>query len=213
MKKQIIVLGIYRSGTSLIAGILAKLGIDMGRHENLSHPTKNPKGFFECLDSIDLCEKLRKVCGRNAYDIDKDSYKLIVDDKIVKDYIDKRNVKDIWGVKDPKMLPFFYLFEKYLDNPYIIFIRRNKDSVIKSWKSIKPTMANMVENAYNNHLEMMDEYKLEVIGQKIPFLEIDYSQHIDNPKESAQKIADFIGVENNQEAIEFCNSYSISGKK
>lgn len=214
-KKQIIVLGIYRSGTSLITGTLHHLGIDVGRHENLTHPTKNPKGFWECEDCMEVSVKLRKLCGdKTVYNVDRGDIHTVIDNesanKIVKEYIDKRNTKDVWAVKDPKMLPFFELFLKYLDNPYIIFIRRNKDSVIKSWQTIKPSMANMIPSTYERHLDMMDKYLSLIKGRKIPYLEIDYTEHINDPLSSAQKMADFVGVENNPKAAEFCNTYSVS---
>ena len=218
MCKQIIILGIYRSGTSLISGTLHHLGIDVGNHQNLTHPTKNPKGFWECEGCIEICTKLREICGnKTAYDVDKDNINLVLEhntaNKLVKGYIEKRNAKDIWAVKDPKMLPFFELFLKYLDNPYVIFIRRNKDSVIKSWQSIKPSVAESVPGAYQRHLGMMDKYLLLIKEKNIPYLEIDYSDHIDNPRLSAQRIADFLGVKINDEAVDFCQNYSLSGKK
>lgn len=219
MSKQIIVIGIYRSGTSLIGGVLAKLGIDMGRHENLADPIKNPSGYFECFDCMDISEKLRQLCGGKAwFNVDSEDSDKIIDNPIaneeVASYIDKRNFQQIWGLKDPKMIPFYPIFSKYLHSPYLIFISRNKESVITSWKKIiKPEQVDMVEPAYERHLEMINKIKAEAIDKEIPILELDYSWYVDNREEAAKKIAYFVGLPVTQEAIEFCRTYSRNGNK
>ena len=50
MKKEIIiVLGMHRSGTSLIAGVLHEMGVNMG--SNLMKADEyNPKGYFEDIE-------------------------------------------------------------------------------------------------------------------------------------------------------------------
>lgn len=48
MPTCVLVLGTPRSGTSAVAGVLSKLGIDMGV-DYLTAFDMNPKGFFQCL--------------------------------------------------------------------------------------------------------------------------------------------------------------------
>ena len=57
-QKAIIVLGMHRSGTSAVSGMLAELGVFMG--SSLYAPQKgvNEKGFFENSLLVDLNEKL-----------------------------------------------------------------------------------------------------------------------------------------------------------
>lgn len=53
MPTCVLVLGTPRSGTSAVAGVLSKLGIDMGR-DFMPATEMNPKGFFQCLDLEEL---------------------------------------------------------------------------------------------------------------------------------------------------------------
>jgi hypothetical protein len=54
----IMVLGIHKSGTSCMAGMLASLGLPMGK-SGIRANRKNPKGYFECR----LLRKLMIRCG------------------------------------------------------------------------------------------------------------------------------------------------------
>src|SRR5690348_8758134 len=51
--RPFIVAGMHRSGTSMVAGILAKGGIAMGR-ELLSGDAANPAGYFEDIAFLEL---------------------------------------------------------------------------------------------------------------------------------------------------------------
>ena len=57
-KKAIVVVGMHRSGTSAVSGVLDELGVFMGR--NLFAPQKgvNEKGFFENAKVVDINERL-----------------------------------------------------------------------------------------------------------------------------------------------------------
>ena len=49
------VLGMHRSGTSLIAGLMARLGIDLGPEEEFLPPESyNPRGYLELADLVHL---------------------------------------------------------------------------------------------------------------------------------------------------------------
>ena len=52
MQKCIVVLGMHRSGTSVLMGVLSMLGVELGL--NLMAPTEgNPRGYFE---NQSICE-------------------------------------------------------------------------------------------------------------------------------------------------------------
>src|SRR5437870_8336735 len=60
--KQIIcVLGMHRSGTSLITRVLSLLGMYLGPSEHLMKPNQfNPKGFWEHQSIVDLDDEILK---------------------------------------------------------------------------------------------------------------------------------------------------------
>jgi hypothetical protein len=56
-KKTIIILGMHRSGTSMVAGLLAKMGINMG-DDLLGRSPSNPFGHFEDWDFVNLNDSI-----------------------------------------------------------------------------------------------------------------------------------------------------------
>lgn len=66
----ILVLGMHRSGTSAIAGVLSKLGVDFGDSLLPGIAGVNDKGFFEHTDVIDLNEDLLAHMERTWLDLD-----------------------------------------------------------------------------------------------------------------------------------------------
>jgi hypothetical protein len=61
MRSDVFVVGCGRSGTSLIAGLLADAGYHTGRNMLPASPS-NPKGFFQDADVIRLNEEILEAC-------------------------------------------------------------------------------------------------------------------------------------------------------
>ena len=194
--KQIVVLGIYRSGTSMIAGILDRLGINIGDHGDLKG-TANPKGYYEDQNSVNLNVKIREQLNKTHLTVKKKHCKRIsTKNRIaIQNYIKQRNKEKVWGVKDPKMLPFFSVYQEYLDNPYLIKIRRNRKDIIDSWRKVDKSGGNF-EEAHKNHLYVLNSIKGNI-------LELHYKECLKNPKGTVDKIAKFIGAKPTKEAINF----------
>lgn len=128
------VIGIGRSGTSVIARSLKALGIDLGDHL-LPGDDRNPKGFYEDADI------LYKINRGVTYALDNSwrtelSEENINNNNILQEYkktaitlLQKRLANtDYWGFKDPRtttILPFWQSVFKSLavQERYIIVIR------------------------------------------------------------------------------------------
>ena len=59
----LIVTGVHRSGTSMIAGILSNLAIPMGEGAVMNPAPENPEGFFERIDVMQLNDSVLKRLG------------------------------------------------------------------------------------------------------------------------------------------------------
>ncbi len=204
--KQIIVIGFYRSGTSMLGGILHYLGVSMGNSENTSDEW-NKKGYFEDAFISRLNNKMtwnieaepqinyltnRKSGWKKLKNIDE--YK-----KIIKQYIECKNkVKKIWGIKDPRLPPFYELYFPFLKNLYIIVIRRNKESVVRSLQKKSHNERKLIEDAFDSYEEIYKE-----IEQKYNCLSLKYENITDYPEREVSKISRFIDIPINREAIEF----------
>ena len=122
VKKCILILGMHRSGTSALAGVLHQLGISMGK--NLIAPASdNPKGFYE-NENITLFNENELLPALNtSYDDTKiirikdilgfSSKSYLIQkatDILTHDYQDK----EIFGIKDPRLCIVFPFWEEVL---------------------------------------------------------------------------------------------------
>ncbi len=137
--KTIVVLGMHRSATSLIAKGLNDAGVAMG-DDLLSAQASNPWGHFEDIEFIALNEAILRAAGGSwdnpppeqaildqarRYD---SSIKALVranDGNVDPDY-------PIWGWKDPRTTLTIRLYVKHLINPHFIACFRNPYDVAKS---------------------------------------------------------------------------------
>jgi len=212
----IIVLGLPRSGTSMVSGVLHHLGVFMGKEDKFTPPDEwNPLGYFENLEITGLLvrasrtattrELMEAAASRGVFPVHADiSHEL------------ERRIRaieashEIWGFKDPRLLlPFF--FEAFTalvksDIKLIVTTRgllRVKESIgAKLKKTEKQSFDETVDLAVN-HLALR---LVDVLGRvPVPVLVVQFDSLIDDPKRKVREIAEFVGVEVTQKAISFPN--------
>lgn len=130
-----IILGMHRSGTSLIAGLLFKCRLNFGNKNDFIKPDKyNPFGYFENKDVVNINKKLlHGVFG-------KLNYLFPFDFKNIKNrffkYRDIANVKENdlreCYVKDNRFCLTMNFWPKKVN--FIIFVVRHPQSIAKSLK-------------------------------------------------------------------------------
>lgn len=136
---QLIVLGMHRSGTSAMTGVMESLGAFVGEKDELTATSwENPKGFFERQDMRRLCDALLHSAGADWWKIDQFTPEAVPAGtrKELEPEI-KLTLKDLdshgtWAVKEPRLCLLLPLLEPYLSNPAVIFISRNPLEVAKS---------------------------------------------------------------------------------
>ena len=144
----ICVLGMHRSGTSAMAGLLHNNGVVMGRdNEFRPRPMKeNPKGFYENIrfrriNDIILRQYEYKTKSFSPsipfiFPVEGDLRERMVD--LVKEYNDEF---DIWGWKDPRTILTLYAWLDVLDklgqmkDLRIILMKRNVIHISRSMKA------------------------------------------------------------------------------
>jgi hypothetical protein len=189
-----IVNGVYRSGTSVTALVLQKLGFYMG-HRFIYTPKKvAPTGTLEDIEFARTHGKLYKWHGM-AYNFPNVTPPQASADEYVQAYkmsIIKRGWIERWGVKDPKMcftLPYFLtaLGDK---NYQIIRCVRKHDDIIRSWKTAGwyPAHCEEIVSTYEASLHKVTSDLV------CPMLTIDYDELIDDPHGTVGKIATFVGL-------------------
>jgi len=129
----VIVMGMHRSGTSLIANILRHIGVDMGKRFGLADEA-NPEGYWEDLDFQELNKLLLKKAGGTwnrppgffqimgaAGKLDADIRKLIT--RRVRSHAGK-----LWGWKDPRNIITLGAYMPHLRNQNVKIIIPLRDS-------------------------------------------------------------------------------------
>ncbi len=135
-KRIIVVLGMHRSGTSVIARSLKVLGVELGENLMPADPGVNEKGFWEDMDFYALNEELLRVLsGREWHTLSPISINEFQGDslsslKIRAIELLRKKIGDesVFGIKDPRfsiLLPFWkaVFLALDIDVRYVIAIR------------------------------------------------------------------------------------------
>ena len=141
-KKVLVVMGMHRSGTSVVSGCLNLLGINLGKALMPAHKT-NKSGFFENQDIVLLHEILLRDLGCR-WDMVGSLPEDWLERKIVQDTREKisnlieREFSDgeLWAVKDPRlcrMIPLWMdIFKQKQIEPCFVFMVRHPFEVAAS---------------------------------------------------------------------------------
>jgi len=198
--KEVVVIGPARSGTSMVAGILYYMGVDMGQGPNPS--PSNPKGDFEDDDFRTLNREIFKSAksGSGCWfpptseELNRVAHSF---ENKIKGLIESRSKKQIWGWKNPWNVAAAPLFIPHLNSPHLIFVFRNSDAIAKSgvrhtkrYEKLSYEEALRSAEASNSNLSRMtDEYK-----DRYPTHSIQFENVIKNPEIEVYRLADFLGI-------------------
>lgn len=131
MNKTFIVLGMHRSATSLVAGGLKKMDINMGK-KLLGADKSNPFGHFEDRVFMKLNTKILEQAG-GSWDNPPSETNIIEAGKELSGEIrELTNKQGLWGWKDPRTTLTIKCYLPYLENPHFICCFRKPLEVAKS---------------------------------------------------------------------------------
>lgn len=155
--QAIIVLGMFRSGTSMTAGILSRLGVDMG--EDVLEPSRaNPTGYFEAKDFFQLSRNILRAAGGNAHEPPSRSSILAQEASFrrsIREAVAGRGAS-VWGWKDPSTCLTADLFLPVLPNPHVVVCIRNADDVAASYAKMVDLLPEQIldlRQIYNDRIE------------------------------------------------------------
>ena len=203
--KIIVVLGMHRSGTSLVTGTLQAMGVSIGEKLYPAGPD-NPTGFWEDEDCLKINEELLALLG-SAYDqLDfaweplpqivgmTELHKQAVE--VVRQRL--RENGGCWGFKDPRtcrLLSFWrgVFAECDCDLSYIITLR-NPMSIVRSLERRNNLPAEKsyvlwLQHALPAVLQTQDAHRIV----------IDYDALLTNPREQLDRLASFLDAERSPE--------------
>lgn len=137
--RQYVVLGMHRSGTSLVANLLQEMGVFMG-NEFLEPDESNVNGYWEDVDFLALNKYL-------LHDLEGDwktqfsRKEILIADLYHSDRIEglisKRNAEyKRWGWKDPRTSMLVWIYHEYLNDPHYVIVRRETDAIVQSLERV-----------------------------------------------------------------------------
>ncbi len=199
--QTVVVIGMHRSGTSMLAAILEALGVHMGENKLGEHDS-NPLGHFEDLDFLQFHERFLADLGTTA-EHPPSRQAILNHAHLEKETIIRliqQKSHGLWGWKDPRNSIFAELYLPYLKNPYFLVIRRNEAAVVHSLY-IRDTMEEARAKAFKRcYDERIDDFLRRYPEHKV--LELDYQDIVERPHAAIERIVGFLGLPEGKTARE-----------
>ena len=213
--KEVIILGMHRSGTSMIGGVLSKLGVDMGK-ELVGKSWSNPLGHFEDKEFLSLNNRILEAAGgswnsppgRKAILSQKATFV-----KQIKNLIGKGD-SEIWGWKDPRTSLTIELYMSYLADPYFLVCHRDPEAIAKSLKRRDKMNIEEARRLAERYEERIESFFRE--RPELRRLDLNYEEVTKNPEEWVQRVIEFVGIRPGEkayrEAVEFVLPNEVTHK-
>lgn len=165
----VVVAGMHRSGTSLVAGLLQGLGITMG-NRLVPADRANPLGYYEDCDIVAFHQRLFRDCLGHLHDGHPDwgwtpSQLINTSDARRLTYqalalISQRATSDrTWGFKDPRATVLLDFWDPLLPSPIVVGVYREPCNVADSMQRLgesvflrNPSYARRIWTFYNKRL-------------------------------------------------------------
>jgi hypothetical protein len=198
--RTVVVLGLARSGTSVVTGMLKILGVDMGPSLD---GQSNPRGSNEDRDFATLHREIFNLTGADKdywHPPSNEEIRAIAPkiDSSVRALVEKKaRGKTLWGWKHTRTLLTHDLFLPHLVDPHFVLVFRNflgtaLSSVEHTRRRPKPlSFAEALRLVHFYHGEMLQFLETH---PKIPAHCIAYEEVILDPLNEANKLANFLGV-------------------
>ncbi|MCG8457379.1 MAG: hypothetical protein MI919_13970 [Holophagales bacterium] len=135
---QLLVLGMHRSGTSMVTRLVNMMGASLGPEFRQQTPDEaNPLGYWERLDLQDLHSNLLRACDGDWYhpdavDLGKMGHLGEHLEQRARQLIAELDARRPWVVKDPRMCLVLPFWLPLLETPVAVFVYRHPIEVAES---------------------------------------------------------------------------------
>jgi len=202
-------LGMHRSGTSVVAGLLNLMGAYFAPDEvALPADMTNPKGYWERKDVIIANKTLMETMGATWHQISQWDINQATD---AQKYKFKQQLEPIlynlnqhqhWMLKDPRLCLTLPLWQPQLDNPIYVVVYRNPIQIAQSLHK---------RNQFSLHtgLALWERYTLDALHaiQDKPKVLVSFHDLVQNPLETVKNL--YQSIENIQSGLKLPSDADI----
>lgn len=185
---SIFVLGMHRSGTSVVTKLLELMGAYVGDTTELLPPSPdNPKGFFERRDALAVNQGIFKLHGCNWYQVERyDSPCPPLPDEIkqrMSMIVSRLSQHPVWALKDPRLCFTLPDWLPHTHAPTIVTVSRHPAEIAQS-------LALRNNILFQDGLLLWQRYIEHAIAntQGLRVVKCDYAAIIQNPVAEAEKL-------------------------
>ncbi len=218
----IVVLGMHRSGTTMLSRILSRLGIFMGHKLQATHEPI----FFRDLDNdlLSIAHAAWDMPLNVSYLLENEDYKKriinytiseVASLKFFYSYVGLKNAwryygppKIRWGIKEPRMTVLWSLWKEVYSDAAFIFIHRNGTDVAASLHRRENRQLNMLQPGHwlslrcrnlSRAFELWEEYHALFLHDAVdagecPVHVLSYEDLLADPAKEMNKIGEFLGI-------------------
>jgi hypothetical protein len=190
-----IVLGMHRSGTSAVAGMLDRLGVRMGpknaRPDWIGRHWSNPIGHFENPDIVRLNGMILGLDGTGVHDTPVWDRRSRPGGPLAAE-IDRTlraSESDLWGWKDPWTVLTIDAYLPSLRDPRFIFVFRDPDQVARSLHRRDGTGPDEGRRIAGRFATALKEIPTQ--HPDVPRLELTYEEVMEHPAATVDRLVDF----------------------
>ena len=132
--RNVVILGMHRSGPSMVAGALASPGLYVGEQEDLLKGQEdNPRGFWEREDVVALNDTILSANNATWYSPPRHAPVATDADRTAMASIVARLPRDrSWQIKDPRQVLTWPLWQEALGDVVLVFVYRDPTAVALS---------------------------------------------------------------------------------
>jgi hypothetical protein len=210
--KTVVVLGTMRSGTSMTAGVLSKLGVDVGK-DLFDESRANPLGYFEDAAFYDLSTQIIEAAGGHRHDPPSRT-SILAQSAIFRDevtHLSKRRSNSIWGWKDPGLCLTLEAIIDGLDTPHVIVCRRDIQQSASSYDKMVGNTISDTEHLIRTYSERLDDFC--TTRTDIPQMLVDHAEFVADPLRHTKRIVDFLDLDLDSRQIRLAVSHVKSKRQ